>query len=330
VKIHPDIIIDEIMVNLSSVVDRTTFKENENNFSFSYKGSWLSDPLKLSYQYKLIGLDDKWRDTKDNQVSFSKLRPGDYNFIVRAAENGIFSDEPETNYEFTINKYLINYWWFRLLLVGGICLIILMWWRYLEKEKKEKRKLEKTILDNQLINLKNQLNPHFLFNSFNTLIGLIEEKDEERSIVFVERLTSFYRDILELGKVKMVNLEREIQMLEQYIEILKIRFSGQLIIEEKYEDLSSYLIPPMTLQLLIENAVKHNKISTKEPLQINIHQNRETITVWNKKNNLISSSAGTKTGLTNIKKRFELVGLPIPNIHDTIESFEVVLKLKKI
>jgi ligand-binding sensor domain-containing protein len=329
VKIHPEIIIDEIKVNLSPIHNQSEFNEDENNITFSYKGCWLSDPGKLSYQYKLDGLGQEWRDTKDDQISFPKLRPGQYNFIVRAAENGIFSDEPETNFQFTIQKYWYNHWWIRFLLIGSIGFIIFRWWKINENQKKEKLKLEKTILDSQLINLKNQLNPHFLFNAFNTLVGLIEE-DSDRSISFLERLTSYYRDMLELGKNGMVDLEREIQMLEQYIAILNERFSGQLNIEEDYKNPLGYLIPPMTLQLLIENAVKHNKICSKNPLLIRISQDGDTVSVWNQKSKLVSNSEGTKTGLSNIKKRFELTGLKAPLIKDSETYFEVIIKLKMI
>ena len=113
--------------------------------------------------------------------------------------------------------------------------------------------------------------------------------------------------------------------------ITKVHIPTGLNIEIKFENtLESYEIPPMTLQLLIENAVKHNVVSTKDPLQISISQNGDTLSVKNIKSTLISPSQGTKTGLTNIKRRFELINLPTPIIRETDEEFEILLKMKQI
>lgn len=328
-KIHPEIIIDEVIVNLSPAKGQYIFDENENNIAIKFKGSWLTDPAKLSYQYKLEGFDENWRETKDDQVAFPKLIPGRYNFVVRAAENGIFSNEPEASYSFKINRHFYNFWYVRLIFACILFALLFKWWKHYDNQKKEKLALEKTIVENQLMNLKSQLNPHFLFNSFNTLISLIEE-DNDRSIAFVERMTLFYRDILELGKDSMVNLEKEKTMVEHYVEILGERFNNQIHIDTEFDSPGNYEIPPMTLQLLVENAVKHNVVSSKHPLQIKISQNDENLTVWNRKNLLINNnSLGTNTGLKNIKKRFELVNLAIPIITSTDEYFEVKLKLKR-
>lgn len=330
VKIHPEVIIDQKRVNLSPVEQKNVFSENENNIEFDFRGSWLTDPSKLMYQYKLEGFDKEWRTTKDNSISFPKLRPGKYKFRLRASENGMFHDEPETEYSFKIKKHFYNLWWVQLILFGIISSILILLFRQREVRKKEKLALEKLNIENQFNNLKNQLNPHFLFNAFNTLIGLIEE-DNDRSIDFVEKMADFYRNILEYGKSNMILLSEEREIMYQYIDILKARFNGQLNIESKFEDdLESYEIPPMTLQLLIENAVKHNVVSTKDPLHITITQNGDTLLVKNIKSALINPSQGTKTGLTNIKRRFELINLATPIIRETDEEFEILLKMKHI
>jgi hypothetical protein len=329
IKIHPEVIIDQKKVNLSPADGKSDFEQNENNIEFDFKGSWLTDPLKLTYQYKLEGFDEEWRTTKDNSIAFPKLRPGKYKFKLRASGNGMFHDEPEAEYSFQIHKHYYNLWWVRLLVLGLIGFITLYLFKQRETRKKEKLALEKLNIENQFINLKNQLNPHFLFNAFNTLIGLIEE-DSDRSIDFVEKMTDFYRNILEYGKSNMIPLSEEKEILCQYIDILKARFNGQLNIKMRFDDdLKSYEIPPMTLQLLVENAVKHNVVSTKNPLQISINQNKNTVTVKNKKTALINASPGTKTGLKNIKRRFELVNLTTPKIHETDKYFEVILIVKK-
>lgn len=329
VKIHPEVVIDKVLVNLSPTLNNNSFTQDENNIEFKYLGSWLTDPSKLTYQYKLEGYHTEWRSTRDNSISFIKLLPGHYNFKVRASENGRFADEPEDSFAFEIKRHFYNLWW-----VKGIGFIILsiIGWQIIkarESRKKEKLALEKLNIENQFINLKNQLNPHFLFNAFNTLIGLIEE-DSDRSVFFIEKMTDFYRNMLEHGKQNTITLTQEKEMLSQYIDILKARFEGQLEISLQIEDATDdNVLPPMTLQLLLENAVKHNVVSSKKPLQVSIIQYKGRIIVRNRKVGLVQNAKGTKTGLENIKRRFELINIRAPEIIETDEVFEVKIYLKR-
>ena len=329
IKIHPNVVIDEVLVNLSSVTNEQTFDEDDNNIEFSFSGSWLTDPSKLTYEYVLEGYDNGWRATKDKSISFRNLPPGSYNFRVRASENGYFLDEPEDSYSFEIRSHFYNLWWVRSLLALLLGLVAWSAIKAIEGRKKEKLALEKLNIENQFINLKNQLNPHFLFNAFNTLIGLIEE-DSDRSVAFVERMTDFYRNMLEHGKQNLITLAQEHEMLNQYIAILKARFNGQLDIQINInENTTDYKLPPMTLQLLLENAVKHNVVSSKKPLRFSIEQIQDKVSVRNVKTALVQDVQSTKTGLENIKRRFDLVGLPKPIIKNTDDSFEVIIHLKK-
>ena len=156
------------------------------------------------------------------------------------------------------------------------------------------------------------------------------EEDSDRSVAFVEGMTDFYRNMLEHGKHNMITLAQEKEILSQYIGILKARFNGQLDISLEFnDDLEQYEIPPMTLQLLLENAVKHNVVSTKNPLQISIQQSGKTILVRNRKTILVQNVKSTQTGLENIKRRFELINLKAPEIIDMTDYFEVKVHLKR-
>ena len=327
-KTRPGVSIDEVLVNLAEIRGRTKLAQNENNIEINYAGSWLKAPSKLLYQYKLKGFDEEWRITKDRSVAYPKLSPGTYEFNVRTSENRYFDQNSSAVYSFEIKRHFYNLWWVRAL---GVCILLILGWQFIknrEARKKEKLALEKLNIESQLINLKNQLNPHFLFNAFNTLVGLIEE-DTDRSLIFVERITDFYRNMLEYGTKNLITLGKEKLILEQYIDILKARFNGQLDIQIALSHgLEDFTIPPMTLQLLVENAVKHNVVSTKNPLRIDITQNKQELVIRNEKKQLINPSQGTKTGLENISKRFELVNLPLPVIENNPAYFKVTLQLK--
>ena len=328
-RANPSVIIDQVKVNLSPVEKRRSFKEDECNIEFSFKGLWLSDPSSLTFRYKLDGFDEDWRETRNNTVAFSKLRPGKYVFNLQCSKNKVFANAATLEYPFQISAHWYNRTITRILGVAAALFFVWSYFRNREKQKNEKLALENLKIENQLTNLKNQLNPHFLFNSFNTLIGLIEE-DTPKSIEFVERLSDFYRAMLELGKLDLVPLEKEIELLEQYMSILMTRFSGQLHFKTEYDNLDDFVLPPFSLQMLVENAVKHNVISSKAPLDIRVTKTDDIVSVWNQKNLLLSTSKGTKTGLENISRRFKLAGLEEPIILDQDDFFEVKLKLKNL
>lgn len=328
-KDQPGVSIDKVLVNLIPVKDKTEFSEDECNVEFNYNGIWLSDPNKVKYQYKLEGFNEEWRETRNKTVAFPKLIPGKYTFNLKASHNSNFSNAVPAVYAFEIKPYWYNLGFVRLLFLLLAGLLLGSMYKYRDKQRKEKQALEQLKVKNQLTNLKNQLNPHFLFNSFNTLIGLIEE-DKPNSVAFVERMSDFYRSMLELGKKDMVSLNKEMELLALYLDILKTRFDGQLLIESNVDELEGFTIPPFTLQILVENAVKHNVVSTKSPLRIKIEMEGSALKIWNSKNQLINPSKGTKTGLENITRRFSLAGLSEPIIINLDDSFEVCLKLKKV
>jgi len=158
--------------------------------------------------------------------------------------------------------------------------------------------------------LKKQLNPHFLFNSFNSLISLIpvNSKSAEK---FVEELSNIYRYNLSKSDELVVKLSEELDMIQSYIHLQRIRFGTALSYEEASDcDKEKVLLPPMTLQLLVENAIKHNKISKGKPLSIRIASDENFITVTNnlqlkEKQDYKADSFGI--GLNNLKNQLKLI-----------------------
>jgi len=165
--------------------------------------------------------------------------------------------------------------------------------------------LKKELISAQYQSLKNQISPHFLFNSLNTLTTLIYENQDLASD-FVSRLASCYRYILEHQDDDLVYLNKELNFLDAFIFMITIRHSKALKINlEIDDDLKNYKIPTLALQMLLENALKHNIYSPQKPLTINIFSNNnDSITV---KNNLQIRKLNEKTtclGIKNIKKRY--------------------------
>ncbi len=179
--------------------------------------------------------------------------------------------------------------------------------------------------------LQNQMSPHFLFNSLNTLTTLIAE-DTRLAIAFTEKLSEVYRYILQNKEKELVRLEDELDFVKNYIFLLQIRFPENLKV--KYDIDARYLdsnIAPLTIQILVENAIKHNTISKTHPLQIEIYvENGKSIVV---KNNLQLKKVlekSTQTGLKNIKKRYAYLSKNQIDIITTAQNFMVAVPLLHI
>ncbi len=198
----------------------------------------------------------------------------------------------------------------------------------------EKERLEKENLASQLEGLRNQVNPHFLFNSLNTLIQIIPE-NPDTAIRFVRQLSKVYRYILEMKDSRTTALSNELEFLNAYIFLLKERFGDNLnvntaanILEEGQCDTQ---IVPLALQIVLENAIKHNIISTEKPLKIEIYVESGTkLIVRNNLQRKNQVQEGTGTGLQNINNRYALVSGKQIDVIVTPQYFTVVMPLLKI
>ena len=192
----------------------------------------------------------------------------------------------------------------------------------------EAEQLKKANLQTQFESLKNQVNPHFLFNSINTLSSLIHE-DKERAGQFIDEMSNVYRYLLRNNEEELVSLSTELKFINSYYHLLKTRYGNgiemKLNIDNKAE---SYLLPPLTLQLLVENAVKHNNVLKESPLVIEI-SNRDDgrLVVKNNLQNKTITVDSSKIGLNNIKEKFRLLEQPDVEIKETSAEFIVVLPL---
>ncbi len=191
----------------------------------------------------------------------------------------------------------------------------------------EQERMKKQQIASQLEGLKNQVNPHFLFNSMNTLAQLIPE-DSDRAVKFVEKMSKVYRYILEIKDKELVTLAEEMKFLNAYLFLLKERFEENLQVDISIsEEYMNKKVLPLSLQLLIENAIKHNITSTDQPLFIKVTIKDGKLFVENKlqrKNQVMHS---TKTGLENIKSRYSFFTKVRVLIGETAERFSVALPL---
>lgn len=197
----------------------------------------------------------------------------------------------------------------------------------LRKSVEEKETLKRESLNAQLHALKTQVNPHFLFNNLNTLSALIPD-NPNRAIEFVQQMSKVYRHILEVQDEKSIPLKDELDVLKAYGFLLKTRFADNLNIDIGVPDEKlQQRIVPLSLQLLMENAIKHNIVSSEKPLKIRVFTENGNLLVSNNlqiKNQLIES---TGIGLENIRNRYKLLGDQEVKVAESGKSFTVSIPL---
>ena len=198
----------------------------------------------------------------------------------------------------------------------------------------EAEKLKKAGIQSQLDALKAQINPHFMFNSLTTLASLIPE-DPDKAVGFVEQLAKQYRYILNMQDKELVPLTEELEFLDSFIFLSKARFGNKIEVAKKISPENHHLyIPPITLQLLVENAIKHNVISKSKHLLITIESKLVNgiphISVINPLQPKINDSNGNGKGLKNITKRYELLDMSPPMILKKETEYEVTVPLIEI
>ncbi|MCY2687970.1 sensor histidine kinase [Salinimicrobium sp. TH3] len=202
--------------------------------------------------------------------------------------------------------------------------------KLLQKEMLHAARLQKENFQAQLQSLKSQVSPHFLFNSLNVLRSLILQ-DPEKASDFTERLSDLYRAFLENSDQQLIPLKKELEVVKSYIFLLETRFGSavkfELDISAEVEQLQ---LPPGALQMLIENAIKHNGSTRKKPLRIKITVEEDYLCVENNLQPRLDEVRSTNTGLENIRRRYDYFTDREVEIQNSKEKFIVKLPLLKI
>ncbi|WP_160366852.1 sensor histidine kinase [Sphingobacteruim zhuxiongii] len=179
----------------------------------------------------------------------------------------------------------------------------------------------------QLETLKNQIDPHFLFNSLNVLIGLIEE-NKENAIIYTQSLSKIYRYILEQKDKTLVPIKNELDFAKNYIALLTLRFEDAIQVQMHCDDIQEEMqTVPLALQLLLENCIQHNKISQEHPLNISIRIENNILLVENNLQPKTHVESSTKIGLRNIRERYAIISQKNIEVIQTPEVFRVELPI---
>ena len=252
-------------------------------------------------------------------------------FVLRASTAMVFRDI--TFIEFFSNEKF-RYYQFGLWVTLTIVIIfhvIYFYNRYQQNRIKEQKVIAGTA-SAKFDALKNQLDPHFLFNSLNVLTSLIEENPQNAQ-KFTTSLSKVYRYVLEQKNKELVTVDEELQFAKTYMSLLKMRFEDSIVFTmlEKASNPEAKVVP-LSLQLLLENAVKHNMVTSGKPLHIKIYEDQGDLIVENNLQPKQIMKKGTGVGLSNIMQRYGLLTNKKVNINKEANRFAVAIPMltKKI
>ena len=178
--------------------------------------------------------------------------------------------------------------------------------------------------------LKEQLNPHFLFNSLNVLSNIVYE-DQDKAAEYIQQLSRFYRYVLEVQHEELVAAENELEFGKRYLFLQKLRFGDKLRVKIETGVAKDMLLPPLSIQLLLENAIKHNEVSNDNPLNVSISVLRDHLLVVNNINPKMSQDEeSTGVGLKNINERYRLLSGKEVIVYNDGSEFRVELPMLKL
>jgi ligand-binding sensor domain-containing protein/signal transduction histidine kinase len=245
--------------------DTTDFKlsPKENDVRFEFSGISLKAAGEVMYQYRLLGLQDDWRTTTDNALSFPSLPAGDYRLQLRAVNKfGVESDMKEV--VFSVGKR----WWQRawvwllgvLLLALGIRFYLRYRVRQLRAKETVRREMEQRINELEQKALRSQMNPHFIFNSLNSIQQYVAERDIEGANRFISDFSKLIRLTLDLSSQNRISLRQEIDYLDTYLRVERTRLENEFDYQVQVDagvDVEETQLPPLLLQPYVENSIRH-------------------------------------------------------------------------
>ncbi|MFO7655705.1 MAG: two-component regulator propeller domain-containing protein [Bacteroidales bacterium] len=306
-----------------------TLPHNQNSLTFEFIGIYHRNPGAVRYKIMLEGNDADWSPpTERNEVTYAGLLPGDYIFkVIACNEYGKWTGQPEM-FNFTILAPFWQTWWFRILVIMVFILIV---WIFLNsrlrkirlknKIENDKLEMERNIIELEQEAARLQMNPHFIFNSLNSIQGFISTSDTSQAKLYLAKFARLMRMVLENSREELIPLENEVEILENYLRLEKLnaneRFDFSITIDKEI-DAAKVEIPPMMIQPFVENAIIHGmrKLERKGIINITFRKSGHSLIVEIKDNgigrkeaqiNKLPAGKHKSTGMNVTARRLEQI-----------------------
>jgi two-component system LytT family sensor kinase len=293
---------------LIAIIYFNNFDQGFKSFAISYLWSlaicstlWLGN----SYIYGLLDKKYSWQDHLLKRAIYGSLAIIIYSAIAYMAVQMLMykimiGSLPENPVSWGLRSSYVAIF---ISFIVSLIFVAVAFFQNWKKSLLEAERIKAEMLSYKYEALQNQINPHFLFNSFNVLSDLVYE-DRKKAVAFISQLSQLFRYVLDSRDKELVPIQEELEFIEAYSYLLQTRFEDKLIIRQEFNAKEDEIIVPMTLQLLIENCVKHNEISEKQPLTVRIIREGEYLRVENNLQLKTSVTDSKMTGISNIMQQF--------------------------
>lgn len=354
----PRIHINEVLLNNTSIekTNNQAFDHELNNIQFNFSGISFKSLGNIKFEYRLLGLEPDWIETKNNTVRYSSLPPNSYTFEVKAISKNNLESSNSSIFTFTIKPPIYKTWWFISLATFALLLFIAYLFYNRNQKIKRNEKIKENISNLRYKALNAQMNPHFINNLLVNIENLVNKGELEEVKGSLSKFAELVNLILQSTKSNLINLTDEIEMAKLYLELQKLRFHKNTsytinTASIPQDELENILVPPMILQPIIENSFKHGfkeehktnhiivnfNIVDDEFLICQIIDNGVGI----QKSDNSSTSSSSEISFSNINERLQLINeskseenlVIISNVTDefnTLVGLKVTLKIPLI
>ena len=249
---------------------------DQNNLIFHFESVNYLNPEQSLYRYKLEGLSDRWSDfTTETKSVFTSLNPGQYCLIVESYNTLDNSKVGRIKYQFRIGYPWYQTWWFILGMIIILGMLVLATFRYrtrkIRQEEKTKFEFSKQLAEIEMKVLQSQMNPHFIFNSINSIQGFILKNKVDDALGYLQDFAKILRQTLDNATKEYISLEEEIEYIKWYLNLELMRFDQKFRVELRVPDNfnpQNIHIPPMIVQPYVENAIRHGLLHRNDGLGI--------------------------------------------------------------
>ncbi len=247
---------------------------SDNSLRFKINGSALNSRGNFTYEYRLLPADTAWTSqvSTNNEIRFNSLREGRYTLEVKLQT--AFNESEVATYDFTLAPPWYRSWWFYILCVLGLLLLLGFIFYTRLNQIRKKAAYDKRIKQSEITAIKAQMNPHFVFNALNSVQNLVIKKDFENTNEYLGMFSDLVRKTLENSGKNEITLSKEIEMLELYLDLEKLRFGDEIQVHFEVEldahEQQEIKVPPMLIQPYVENVFKHGLLHKEGEKQVRI------------------------------------------------------------
>lgn len=269
----PLLTISRVAVNNEPIETSSTkqeFSSRERKFRFTISSPTLRNKESIRYHYKLNGYEKNWllAGYEANEIEYNALAPGKYTFMVKAENNGVYSETRE--FTFSILDPFYYRWWFITLEFLLFFLIVFAVYRWQLRNQRKKSEQQSELNASKLTAIQSQMNPHFIFNALNSIQDLILKGDVENSYSYITTFSNMVRKTLKYSERDFIDIGQELHLLELYLSLEKLRFKKALQYEIIVENTEDVMIPPLLIQPFVENSLVHGLLHKDGKKQLRI------------------------------------------------------------